>query len=270
MAARSPQSDSSTTISTEKATAPIARTAYYDRIAKQWHRVTGHHGGPLKRYVLNDRILSAIDGIAGRALLELGAGNGYFLPLLLRRFSGQTPSRIVITDQSPALLEIAQATFRMPAAEYLPLDVQVPFPFGDETFDLILASMLFNELPTSYLQHALAECQRVLRNDGRLIAAVPHPAFVHALARKGALTDFGRGLFAMPSAEGLRLPVSRRSVEAYTTAMAGCGFQVAAEDVYADDNVLHAKTVLGPARKVPLALLFTCSKDSKAVAAPTT
>ena len=37
-----------------------------------------------------------------------------------------------------------------------------------------------------------------------------HPALVYGLAKRGALTDFGRGLFAMPSAEGLRLPVARR------------------------------------------------------------
>lgn len=77
---------------------PIARTAYYDRIARQWHRVTGYHGGAFKRYVLNERILARIDGIDGLAILELGAGNGYFAPLLLRRFSGQQPTHLVISD----------------------------------------------------------------------------------------------------------------------------------------------------------------------------
>src|SRR3954449_12029972 len=81
-------------------TRPIARTAYYDRIARQWHRVTGFHGGAFKRYVLNDRIFARIEEIEGRAILELGAGNGYFVPLLLRRFSGRRPGRLIISDQS--------------------------------------------------------------------------------------------------------------------------------------------------------------------------
>lgn len=239
-------------------TRPIPRTAYYDRIAKQWHRVTGHHGGVFKRYVLNDRILAHIEGVEGRAILELGAGNGYFAPLLLRRFSGQSPARLVISDQSQAQLDTAQSTFGIDGAEYLLLDAQGAFPFPDACFDLILAIMLLNELPTGVLQVALGESRRVLRPGGRLLAAVPHPALVHALAKKGTLTDFGRGLFAMPSAEGMRLPVSRRPVQAYVDLIRDCGFTVEIEDVYPDDKTLHEKTGLKVPRDTPLALMLDC------------
>lgn len=115
-------------------TSTITRIAYYDRIAKQWHRHTGYHGGPFKCYVLNDHMLAQISGIAGKAILELGAGNGYFAPLLLRHFSGQIPNRLVITDQSHVLLRIAQSSFPIDGAEYLTLDVQDPFPFPDGSF----------------------------------------------------------------------------------------------------------------------------------------
>jgi hypothetical protein len=106
---------------------PIARIPHYDRIARQWHRITGWHGGAFKQHVLNDLLLDAIAGVEGRALLELGAGNGYFLHLSLRRFSGQAPARLVISDASPVLLRIAQTTFFLPNAEYLRLDVREPF-----------------------------------------------------------------------------------------------------------------------------------------------
>ena len=238
----------------------IARTAYYDRIAKQWHRVTGHHGGPFKRYVLNERLLGAIDGIAGRAILELGAGNGYFAPLLMRRFSGQIPERLVISDQSQAQIDIAQSSFALDGAEYLVLDVQEAFPFPDASFDLILAIMLWNELPTSSLRAALQECHRVLRAEGQMLAAVPHPAFVRELARKGVLTDFGRGLFAMPSAEGMRLPVSRRSAEAYFNMLRDCGFSAAPTDVHPDQKTLHERPGLKLPRDIPLALVLECRR----------
>jgi len=238
--------------------ATIARTAYYDRIAKQWHRVTGHHGGAFKRYVLNDRILAHIEGIEELAILEVGAGNGYFAPLLLRRFSGQIPARLVISDQSPAQLAIAHSAFAIDGAEYLALDVQEPFPFEDACFDLILALMVLNELTASGLQSALGECRRVLTPRGRLLAAVPHPLFVRALAKKGAHTDFGRGLFALPSAEGLRLPVSRRPAAAYLDVLRACGFAATTEDVHPDARTLHAKPGLKIPRETPLALLFDC------------
>jgi SAM-dependent methyltransferase len=206
--------------------------------------------------VLNDCILEKIERVEGRAILELGAGNGYFAPLMLRRFSGQTPARLVISDQSQAQLETAQSAFGLEGAEYLRLDVQDPFPLEDGSFDLILAIMLLNELTTTGLQNVLQECRRALKDSGRLIAAVPHPAFVHALAKKGALTDFGRGLFAMPSAEGLRLPVSRRGLEAYVEAFTTAGFAVSAEDIHADEKTLHEKPGLKVPRGTPLGALF--------------
>ncbi len=130
-------------------TPTIARTAYYDHIARQWSRATGYQGGPLKRYALNERILTRIEGIADRDILELGAGNGYFAALLRRRFSGQTPHSLILSDQSQALLDIAHDEFRVADAEYQRIDVQEPLPFADASLDLILATMLLNELPTT-------------------------------------------------------------------------------------------------------------------------
>ncbi len=52
--------------------------AYYDHIAKKWHAVTGYRGGAFKQFVLNDVLLENIPAIASQAILELGAGNGYF------------------------------------------------------------------------------------------------------------------------------------------------------------------------------------------------
>ena len=200
-----------------------------------------------------------IPSIAGNAILELGAGNGYFAPLLLRRFSGQIPSRLVITDQSSALLTIAQSSFLIDGAEYLTLDVSDPFPFPDQSFHLILASMLLNELTSRSLEQALRECSRVLAKEGQLLAAVPHPDFIHALAKKGALTDFGHGLFAMPGAGGLRLPVSRRPLATYLSVMQNCGFTVVTENLYPDEKTLNEKPGLTISSRMPLGLLFKCS-----------
>jgi SAM-dependent methyltransferase len=250
---------------TEKDRHPIARTAYYNGIAKQWHRVTGYHGGAFKRYVLNDLLFDRIGHIEGRAILELGAGNGYFAPLMRRRYSGQTPARLVISDQAQALVDIARTTFGIENAEYLTLDVQDALPFADDSFDLILATMVFNELPLSALRHAARECHRILAPGGRLLATVAHPALVYGLAKQGALTDFGRGLFAMPSAEGLRLPVARRSVEAYQTALTECGFTVTLANVLPDEKTLHAKPGFKLARETPMALLCDCRRSCKSV-----
>jgi SAM-dependent methyltransferase len=138
------------------------------------------------------------------------------------------------------------------------VDVQDPFPLLNASCDLILAVMLLNELTNAGLNNALREIHRVLAPDGQFVAAVAHPAFVHALSKKGALTDFGRGLAAMPGAEGLRLPVARRSVQAYLEALREAGFSVETEDVFADAKTLHERPGLKLPRDTPLALLLDC------------
>ncbi len=236
--------------------------AHYDRIAKKWHAVTGFRGGPFKRYVLNDRILDQIDAIEGRALLELGAGNGYFMPLMMRRFSGQIPARIVITDASPALIEITQRHFPIPGAEYRLLDIRNRFPFDDGCFDLILATMVFNELPTAGLRRGLSECRRVLDERGQLLITVTHPDFVRSLQKRRQLKEGAKGIATMPAARGLRVPVCRRSVRQYADLLTSHRFRFACEDVFPDHRVLNEKPALKKAGKVPLALLFRCTRTT--------
>ena len=110
--------------------------AYYDTIARQWHAATSYAGGAFKELVLNEILIGKLPSPGGSAILELGAGNGYFLPLVLQRFGGRSPARIVISDQSERLLGIARQQFNIPGAEYLKLDVRERFPFADAGFDL--------------------------------------------------------------------------------------------------------------------------------------
>ncbi|HEX6820147.1 MAG TPA: class I SAM-dependent methyltransferase, partial [Ktedonobacterales bacterium] len=167
------------------------------------------------------------------------------------------------SDQSSALLAIAQSELRVAGAEYQLLDVREPFPFAAGDFDLLLATMLFNELTDGEMRRALAECARVLRPDGRLLATVTHPAFVASLAKRGQLRDLGRGLATLPGADGVPLPVTRRSMESYTNAVRAAGFMARCQDVRADEKVLHEKPGLRHAGNVPLALLLECEKPGR-------
>jgi tetratricopeptide (TPR) repeat protein len=188
--------------------------AYYDRIARKWHEVTGSHGGAFKKYVLNDVLISKIGDSAGLALLELGAGNGYFLPLLLRQCSGHRPARVVVTDQSTKLLDLARRHCVVPDAEYLTLDIRRRFPFESPTFDLILATMVFNEVPTPGLRQALKECHRVLRPRGRLLATVTHPQFIESLARREELRTSQDATWESYNEAGKKASLAGRTSEA--------------------------------------------------------
>ncbi len=236
--------------------------AYYDRIANRWHAVTGYDGGAFKRSLLNALLLDRIGGIAGRVFLELGAGNGYFMPLLVRRYSGQRLRRLVITDRSGAMLAMAQQHFAIDGAEYLRLDATRPFPFEAGAFDLVLATMVFNEIPTTGLRRTLAECHRVLAPRGQLLATVLHPDLVRSLKRRGELRSSGKGLVTMPGPKDLRVPVCARSADDYQTMLSWAGFRVARQDVRANAEVLSDKPGLRKAGNVPVAMILDCLKDA--------
>ena len=234
--------------------------AYYDSIARQWHKTTGYRGGEFKRLVLNDVLLESIPDIDGRSILELGAGNGYFIPLVLRKYSGKIPARIVITDQSSKLIEIAQKNFSIETAEYRILNVARKFPFADENFDMILATMIFNEVSTGVLRKALAESSRVLANGGVFLITVTHPDFINSLRKRSLLKGSGKGVLTMPGAGGLRLPVVVRKVEVYRRVLEELGFKYEEKSIYPTQEVLNAKPGLRNAGNIPLALLFRCVK----------
>lgn len=234
--------------------------AYYDQIANQWHSATGYNGGAFKEYVLNHLLLEKIRRIGGRAILELGAGNGYFLPLLMRRYSGQRPASVTITDGSRKLLALAEARFGLADAVYQVLDVRRPYPFANASMELVLASFVFNEVPNKGFREAAGECYRVLSAGGLFLMTVTHPDFVNSLNRRGLLRRSG-GLLTMPGAAGLRLPVVRRSVETYRGILAESGFHFGEDSVYPNEKVLNAKPGLRQAGSVPLALVFTCTKS---------
>jgi SAM-dependent methyltransferase len=237
--------------------------SYYDHIADAWHRTTGHRGGALKVNVLNDVLLAALPVLDGVRLLEVGAGNGYFMPRALRRRAGQRLDRLVITDASEKLVEIARTQFAIDGAEYLQLDLRSSLPFGDEAFDVVLATMVFNELTNATLTRALREGHRVLGDGGLLLATALHPDFVEDLHRRGELRGDARGRFTMPGAGGLRLPVVRRSRRQYLSLLETAGFDVEAKDVAADERTRRAKPGLRRAGDVPLALVMRAMKHGR-------
>lgn len=234
---------------------------YYDTIAKQWHEATGYKGGAFKELVLNAVLLKKLPPIQDRAILELGVGNGYFLPMVFRHFSGQTPSEVVITDQSQRQLDMAQKHFRVSMAIYSRLDVCQRFPFEDNHFDLILASMIFNEVPTRGFQQAFMECYRVLSPEGSFLMTVIHPDFVRSLYKRGMLKHTNAGVLTMPGGGSLRLPVVVRSVESYRNGLKEAGFCFEEEEVYPTAEVVNIKIGLRHAGNVPLALVFKCGRS---------
>ena len=120
--------------------------------------------------------------------------------------------------------------------------------------------MLFNEVPARGFRNALTECHRVLSDDGLLLIAVTHPDFIASLQKRGLLKTSREGTLTMPGSGSLRLPVVIRSLGSYRKALQEAGFQCQEEEAYPTPEVLNRKAGLRNAWKVPVALIYTCTK----------
>jgi ubiquinone/menaquinone biosynthesis C-methylase UbiE len=236
---------------------------YYNKIAKTWHEATGATGGPFKKFVLNDLLLDRIGFIDGMALLEIGAGTGYFMKLVTKRRSGQIPIRLVMSDISGAMLRIAKEAFRVPSAEYLQIDVRRAFPLGSNEFDIVLATMVLNELAPKDIGNALREVSRVLVRGGRLIATVMHPDFVSSLQEKGKLSQLGPHFFTMPGKGSMRVPVVPHKSGIYEKAFIRSGFEFESNPVYPTEKVLRERAGLRHSKGLPLALVYEAVKSER-------
>lgn len=99
-------------------------------------------------------------------ILELGCGHG----LLWKENVDRIPAgwHITLSDLSPGMLDTAWRNLVVTgrAFQFKELDAQL-IPFEGETFDAVIANHMLYHVPDR--PKALAEIQRVLKSDGRLI-----------------------------------------------------------------------------------------------------
>lgn len=123
---------------------------------------------------------------AGARVLELGA-HPYFLTQLLRgRGLDVTPTNFFGGDGAPstAVQKVSRrSTGEVTEFEFDHFNVERhPFPYSDDTFDLVLFCELLEHLPYDPT-HALSESHRVLKDGGWLVLTTPNAARLDNLAR---------------------------------------------------------------------------------------
>jgi len=150
-------------------TSPIADL--YNRVTPDWERQT-----PLlvSDFTACAFVLSLCEPIAGTAVLDVEYGEGYMAQQLRQR-GARTVEGI---DISTGMLAAAQAAEQAhPLGLTFTLATVVDLSrFPDAAFDLVLAVAVLNYLTLADTGTALREIRRVLRPEGRLVCAVPHPA----------------------------------------------------------------------------------------------
>lgn len=114
---------------------------------------------------------------AARAVLDAGAGTGYYLDLV-----GQS-----LPDADAVALDISKFALRraaraLPAARCLVWDVWRPLPLADASIDAVL---------NVFAPRNAAEFRRVLRGNGILAVVTPQPAHLQEIRTLAGMLDIG-------------------------------------------------------------------------------
>jgi ubiquinone/menaquinone biosynthesis C-methylase UbiE len=119
---------------------------------------------------LRQRTATLAELHVGEQVLDVGCGTGILAIEVQRRVG--SAGRVVGID--PSSQQIARARAKA-ARRHLPIDVQIGvielLAFPDQTFDVVLSTLMMHHLPVSLKRQGLVEIARVLKPGGRLIIA---------------------------------------------------------------------------------------------------
>src|SRR6266487_2913342 len=106
----------------------------------------------------------------GEQVLDVGCGTGT-LAIEVARQVGRAGC---VAGVDPGIQQIARACAKA-ARRHVPIDFQIciieQLPFPDQTFDVVLSTLMMHHLPTPLKRQGLAEIARVLKPGGRLNAS---------------------------------------------------------------------------------------------------
>ena len=124
----------------------------------------------------------------GEQVLDVGCGTGTLAIEVQSRIGNA--GRVAGID--PGQEQIARARSKA-ARRHLPIDFQIGvierLPFPDQTFDVVLSTLMMHHLPASLKRQGLAEIARVLKPGGRLVIA----DFKRKQERQGRAARFHAG-----------------------------------------------------------------------------
>jgi ubiquinone/menaquinone biosynthesis C-methylase UbiE len=152
----------------------------------EWYHDTFSFRGKLRELRQRTATLASLQN--GDAVLDVGCGTGT-LALEVARRVGQA-GRVVGID--PGAEQIARARAKA-ARRNAPIEFQVgvieQLPFPDQTFDVVLSTLMMHHLPAPLKRQGLAEIARVLKPGGRLVIA----DFTRKQERHGQAARFHAG-----------------------------------------------------------------------------
>lgn len=144
----------------------------WDSFADTYSANHTEQGDHHKEVFLNPTLLSLMETVTNKKILDAGCGEGY-----LSRILARSEATVTAVDYSPRMIEIAKGR--------TPNDLLIDYRQGncedlnsldDKSFDLIVSNMVIQDLAN--YEKAFQEMYRLLVDGGCFIFSILHPCFV--------------------------------------------------------------------------------------------
>ncbi len=146
------------------------RRLFYDTIADEYDRVMSHYELNKRIHLIFEQLLP--DTLAGKRVLDMGCGTGWFTHELIKR-----GGEVVSSDIGHQLL---LATRTKTAESSLVVNSLEALGFVDACFDIVLCTEVIEHTPNP--RQAVAELMRVLKPGGVLVLTVPNRVWQFSVA----------------------------------------------------------------------------------------
>lgn len=138
--------------------------------------------GPMSMARMRRDLLAAMGDLSNKKVLDVGSGTGTMTILIKQAYP---TAEVVGIDGDPQILEIARRKARELGAE-IRFDQGLSFdlPYPNESFDVVLTTVMLHHLTRDSKQTTAREMYRVLRPGGQLFGAdfvAPRSSFGKAL-----------------------------------------------------------------------------------------
>ncbi|HLO28766.1 MAG TPA: methyltransferase domain-containing protein [Anaerolineales bacterium] len=125
--------------------------------------------GPMSIARMRRELLAQMGDLSNKKILDVGSGTGTMLAIIKQ---AHPSAEVVGLDGDPQILEIARAKARELGVE-IRFDQGMSFdlPYPNESFEVVLTSMMLHHLTRDDKQTTAQEMYRVLRPGGQLFGA---------------------------------------------------------------------------------------------------
>lgn len=145
-------------------------TKSWELIAQDWAKFS--ETNDYRNFFLIPHTMELIGDVEGKAILDLGCGEGGYARIL-----SQKGARVTAVDGAPQLIKVAKEKAKSEGLSitYLVRNAKSLDGINDDFFDIVLAAMSLMDVED--YENAIAEVWRVLKPGGELLMSISHPCF---------------------------------------------------------------------------------------------